>query len=71
MYLECGGMEEIQRMSYWDFWGIVKSLILRAKRQNGETIYKEMKPSQKKMMEDRIKQQEKRKKGKQHGRKDN
>ena len=56
IYSEVGNMRDLLDMSYWDFWGVVDSMLLRAKRRSGETVTrKELKPSQKQMIENRKK----------------
>lgn len=55
--------EYIEEMSYWTFLSIVTNLHeIREEdsvHQSGKTIYKKLKPSQKKMMKERQKQREK------------
>lgn len=56
-------MAEIDDLSYWDFIEITKYQEHSNKKKSGETVYKELKPSQKQMIQDR-KEREKKKKGK-------
>jgi len=46
-------MNEIDDMSYWDLIGISKYESQNKPKGSGQTIYKELKPSQKKMIEAR------------------
>lgn len=50
-------MDEIDELCYWDFIGVTKYQSKTNDRQSGKTTYKELKPSQKKMIEERKKQQ--------------
>lgn len=56
MYSKIGGMSDLLNMCYWDFWGVVNSMVLQSKRNSGEVITRtELKPSQKQMIEERKK----------------
>ena len=46
-------MSEIDDMSYWDLIGVSKYKAQNRPTESGETRYKELKPSQKQMIEER------------------
>lgn len=48
-------MSEIDDMSYWDLIGVSKYQTQSDRKQSGQTTYKELKPSQKRMIEERKK----------------
>jgi hypothetical protein len=61
-FSEGHGMFEIDEMSYWDMDNYVKFITENRPKQPGETIYKELKPAQRRMIEERKKRVEKEKK---------
>ena len=54
-------MNEIDDMSYWDLIEVSKYQSRSDRKQSGQTTYKELKPSQKRMIEERKAKEKKRK----------
>ena len=57
-------MDEIDDMSYWDLIEVSKYQNQNSPKGSGQTTYKQLKPSQKKMIEDRKERERIRKEGK-------
>lgn len=56
-------MDEIDDMSYWDLIEVSKYQNQNAPKGSGQTTYKELKPSQKKMIKERKERERIRKEG--------
>jgi len=54
-------MNEIDNMSYWDLIEVSKYQSHNNRKESGKTTYKELKPSQKKMIQERKEKENKRK----------